>query len=153
MMHATRWPHTAAALLVTALMATLLTALSASAVMAEPPEGEDGPPARPGAQERRGPPGGPDGQRRGPPSPERMIEHAMTFDADGDGKLDRSELTKFAEELHAMRMRGGPNGPGGGAGRGPGRGGPGGPGGPAGPAGRDNPADDGDRPERPSRPE
>lgn len=86
-----------------------------SAAYAEPP---------PGAQDRRG-----------PPSPERMVEHAMTFDADGDGKLDRAELTKFAEEMQAMRMRGGPGGPGGGrggkggpgAGRGPGRRGPGGP--------------------------
>lgn len=73
-------------------------------------------------------------ERRGPPSPERMVEHAMTFDADGDGKLDRTELTKFAEEMQAMRMRGGPGGQGGGgrgkgqgAGRGPGRRGPGGP--------------------------
>jgi hypothetical protein len=83
------------------------------------------------AQSTDGPP-----DRRGPPSPERMVEHAMTFDADGDGKLDRAELTKFAEEIQAMRMRGGPGGPGGGgrggkggqaAGRGPGRRGPGGP--------------------------
>lgn len=59
------------------------------------------------------PQGGPGGQRHGPPSPERMVEHAMTFDADGDGKLDRAELTKFAEELHSMRGRGGPGGPGG----------------------------------------
>ncbi len=99
----------------------LLAVVLASAAYAEPPAG---------AEERRGPP---DGERRGPPSPERMVDHAMSFDADGDGKLDRAELTKFAEELHAMRMRGGPGGPGGqggqgrggqGAGRGPGRGGP-----------------------------
>jgi hypothetical protein len=86
-------------------------------------------------------------ERRGPPSPERMVEHAMTFDADGDGKLDRAELTKFAEEMQARRMRGGPGGPGGpggegrgkgqGAGRGPGRRGPGGP------------AGDGERPSPP----
>lgn len=75
------------------------------------------------------PDGGPGGERRGPPSPERMVEHAMKFDADGDGKLDRGELTKFAEEFHAMRQRGGPGGPGGAGGpprqggRGPGRGG------------------------------
>jgi hypothetical protein len=86
-------------------------------------------------------------ERRGPPSPERMVEHAMTFDADGDGKLDRAELTKFAEEMQARRMRGGPGGPGGegrggnagpGGGRGPGRRGPGGP------------AGDGERPPRPA---
>jgi hypothetical protein len=97
------------------VVAAVVTLGMASAAHAEPP---------PGAQERRG-----------PPSPERMVEHAMTFDADGDGKLDRAELTKFAEEMQAMRMRGGPGGPGGGrggkggpgAGRGPGRRGPGGP--------------------------
>ncbi|MFN5757339.1 MAG: hypothetical protein ACK54F_00235 [Planctomycetia bacterium] len=84
--------------------------------------------------------------RRGPPSPERMVEHAMTFDADADGKLDRAELTKFAEEMQAMRMRGGPGGPGGGgrgkggqgAGRGPGRRGPG------------DPSGDGERPQPPT---
>lgn len=80
------------------------------------------------------PEGGPGGERRGPPSPERMVEHAMKFDADGDGKLDRGELTKFAEELHAMRQRGGPGGPGGGPGRQGGQGGQGrGPGGGRGP--------------------
>lgn len=99
------------------------------------------------------PQGGPGGQRRGPPSPERMVEHAMTFDADGDGKLDRAELTKFAEEFHSMRGHGGPGGPGGRPdgqnarpegpggrrpGRGPGQGAPGG---------------GGDRPERPRLPE
>jgi len=84
-------------------------------------------------------------ERRGPPSPERMVEHAMTFDADGDGKLDRAELTKFAEEMQAMRKRGGPGGPGGGrgkggqgAGRGPGRRGPG------------DPSGDGERPQPPA---
>jgi hypothetical protein len=88
----------------------------------------------------------------------------MTFDADGDGKLDKAELTKFAEDMIRMRaqlqgaagrMQGrgfgppgsGPGGPGGegfrprdGGGR-PGGGGP--PGGPEG----------GERPERPRRPE
>jgi hypothetical protein len=74
-------------------------------------------PAMAQAPDGGGPPGG---QRRGPPSPERFVEHAMEFDADGDGKLDRSELTKFAEDRHAKRMSGGPGGPGG-------AGGPGGP--------------------------
>lgn len=92
-----------------------------------------------------GPPGG---QRRGPPSPERFVEHAMSFDSDGDGKLDRGELTKFAEEIQAMRARGGRGGPQGGEG-GQRRGGPGGPGGPGG-RGQN---EDGDRPERPRRPD
>ena len=48
-------------------------------------------------------------ERRGPPSPERMVEHAMTFDADGDGKLDRDELGKFAEGMRE-RMRAGVGG-------------------------------------------
>jgi hypothetical protein len=39
-----------------------------------------------------------------------MIEHAMRFDADGDGKLDRTELTKMFEQMQAMRTRGGPGG-------------------------------------------
>lgn len=102
-----------------------------------------------------GPSGGPGGERRGPPSPERMVEHAMRFDADGDGKLDRSEITKFAEEFHAMRMRGGPGGPQGGA-EGFRRGGPGGGRGPGGDGeGRRGPppGGDGERPERPRRPE
>lgn len=97
-----------------------------TAVEAQPPEGSAGPRNASGSGERRGPPGGgaagerrgppgggPAGERGGPPSPERFIEHAMQFDADGDGKLDRAELTKFAEEMHAMRMRGGPEGRGG----------------------------------------
>lgn len=93
------------------VIAVIAPALCAATALSQPPEG------------------GPGGERRGPPSPERMVEHAMKFDADGDGKLDKSELTKFAEEFHAMRQRG-PGGPGGpqrqGGGRGPGRGRPGG---------------------------
>jgi len=108
--------------------------------MAQPPEG--------------GPPGGPGGGRRGPPSPERFVEHAFEFDADGDGKLDRGEFTKFAQAFHEMRMRGGPGGPpGGGEGsRGGGRG-PGGPGGPGDGRRGPPPGGDGERPERPRRPE
>ena len=128
--------------------AAMVAAVMVSAACAQPPERPEGSPG-PGRDEgqRRGPPegGGPSGgQRRGPPSPERFVEHAMSFDADGDGKLDRAELTKFAEEF--ARMRGGPGGQGGGpaGGRGQGRGGPGGPPG----AG-----DGGDRPVRPQRPE
>ena len=111
--------------------------------IAQPPSGRGGP-------EGGGPPGG--GPRRGPPSPERFVEHAMSFDADGDGKLDRGELMKFAADIQAMRMRGGPGG------------GPGGPGGPEGfrggrrgpPGGRSEsgvPSDSGERPERPRRPD
>lgn len=82
----------------------------------------------------------------------------MTFDADGDGKLDRDELRKFADEM-VERMRGGPpGGPGGDRGRrpegdrGPGRGGP--PDGDRGPGPRpEGPREGGDRPERPERPQ
>ena len=45
----------------------------------------------------------------GPPEPEQMVDHAMEFDADKDGKLDKSELLKFAEQLGPP-----PGGPGGG---------------------------------------
>ena len=57
----------------------------------------------------------------------------MTFDTDGDGKLDKNELTKFAEEM-MNRMR------------------PGGPPreGRSGPPGNSG---SGERPERPRRPE
>jgi hypothetical protein len=138
-------------------------------------EGRGGPPGggRPaGGPPGGGPPGG--GPMGGPPSPERFVEHALSFDADGDGKLDRDELGKFAEEIHRMRggpgMRGGrgpggegPEGgrPGGGPGRGPG--GSGGPGGPGGRPGFDGPGsrgpgdgpagEGGPRPDRPRRPE
>ena len=48
--------------------------------------------------------GGP--RPQGGPSPERFAERAMTFDADGDGKLDRTEVEKFAGEM-MQRLRGG----------------------------------------------
>ncbi|MFM8496638.1 MAG: hypothetical protein ACKOEM_14145 [Planctomycetia bacterium] len=129
--------------------------VAGTVALAQPPEG--GPPGGP----RSGPPGGPGGERRGPPSPEQFIDRAMTFDADGDGKLDRTELRKFAEEMQAMRMRGGPGGPPGGPdgprGGGPGRGPGGGPGGERGFGGDGRrgppPGGDGERPERPRRPE
>ena len=123
----------------------------AGMVVAQPPEGRGSPEG-----------GGPGGQRRGPPSPERFVEHAMEFDADGDGKLDRSELTKFAEQMQTMRMRGGPGGAGGSGGpggfQGGGPGGQRGPGGGRGPRGEGpdgagGPPSDGERPERPRRPE
>lgn len=123
-----------------------------------PREGRSGPGSREG---RMGPGGGGPG---GPPSPERFVEHAMKFDADGDGKLDREELTKFAEEIQRMRggAGGGRSGPGGAGGFGE-RGGPdGGPArgaggrgergpGPGGFGGPDGPG--GERPKRPQRPE
>ena len=123
-----------------------VTLLSGAVAMAQPPEG--------------GPPGCPGGERRGPPSPEQFVERAMSFDADGDGKLDRNELMKFGQEMAARRMRGGQGGPPGGPGgpdgpRGGGpRRGPGGEGG-AGSEGRRGPppGGEGGRPERPRRPE
>jgi len=127
---------------------------------AQPPERPEGPPDRGGPGEGRGGPrdgrggpregrGGPGGGGPGgPPSPERFVEHAMKFDTNGDGKLDREELGKFAEDI--QRMRGGPGAGRGGAGERGGRGergpGPSGPGGPPG-------SPDGDRPPRPRRPE
>jgi hypothetical protein len=94
---------------------------------ARPPRG-DRPEGRPPREGRR-PPG--DGERPegGPnrPSPERFVERAMSFDADGDGKLDKAEMEKFAGEMQ-QRLRGG-------------RGGPGGP-----------PAEGDERPDRPRRP-
>jgi len=89
-----------------------------------PRDGEDGPP-RPRDGFR---PGG--GDAGGRPSPERFVERAKSFDADGDGKLDETELRKFAESM-AERMRAAVRG-----------GGPGGP-----------PRDGGERPERPRRPD
>lgn len=83
-----------------------------------PPRGFEGRPPR----GRRGPDGPPPSEagERGPaerpgfrppepgdrPSPERFVARAMAFDADGDGKLDRSELEKWAGEM--FRMRGDP---------------------------------------------
>ncbi len=40
-----------------------------------------------------------DGERPPRPNPERFVEDAMRFDADGDGKLDRKELHAFAAEM------------------------------------------------------
>jgi hypothetical protein len=128
------------------LLAAIVIA-SAMAV-AQPPDTADGGPEagpRPGRREGgpgqgprgEGRPGGgprgegrPGGGPRGPggpgggPSPERFTEHAFSFDADGDGKLDRAEFESFAKAFHERRPGGG------------------GPGGPA-----------GNRPQRPARPE
>ncbi|MGV3484411.1 MAG: hypothetical protein ACO1RT_08335 [Planctomycetaceae bacterium] len=67
------------------------------------PRGEafDGPPPHrgPGARPGFGQPG-PGGPDRPPmPNPERFVDHAMQFDADGDKKLDREELIKFAQSM------------------------------------------------------
>jgi hypothetical protein len=75
-------------------------------------------------REGQRPGGGTPGER---PSPERFVARAMRFDANGDGRLDESELRDLADAM-AERMRDGR--------------GPGGP-----------PRDGGDRPERPRRPE
>jgi hypothetical protein len=65
-----------------------------------PPQGDPGRPPREGDGFR--PPPGPD--------PERFVERAMSFDADGDGKLDRAELGKFAEEMMGRMRPRGPDG-------------------------------------------
>jgi hypothetical protein len=86
----------------------------------------------------------------------------MTFDADGDGRLDRVELGKFAEDM--IRLRAQMQGGGGrmqGRGFGPPGGGAGGPGGEGfrprdgGPPGGGPPGgpDGGERPERPRLPQ
>jgi hypothetical protein len=70
------------------------------------PPGDSPRPARPEGPPR-GRPEGPPRDGAGPrPSPERFVERAMSFDADGDGKLDREELGRFAEEMMS-RMRAG----------------------------------------------
>ena len=69
-----------------------------------PPEGRRGPPpgASEGRGEFRGPPG-PDGSRSEGPKPEKFVNRLMKFDADSDGKLDRSELMVAAEKMAANR--------------------------------------------------
>ena len=113
----------------------------------------DGDRGGPGGGERRGPEGGgPGAGDRGPgagpggpgaefaPNPDRMLEHAMEFDADKDGKLSKDELQKFVDDF--VKHHAGPGGPGGG-----------GRGGAAGPPGGGSPNEGGDRSERPRRPE
>jgi collagen type III alpha len=71
-------------------------------------QGQGRGPGEPGA--------GPEGRGgpAGPPSPEMIVENALRFDADGDGKLGRDELLEFAKQM--IQRRGGPGGP---EGRGP----------------------------------
>lgn len=116
----------------------------------DPPEGDrprgDGPPGdRPEGDGPDGPPP--------PPSPERMLEHALSFDADKDGKLDKLELRKFVEDFISHHPGPPPGGPGGGPG-----GREGGPGGRPGvreraPSREPAPRSGGERPTRPQRPE
>lgn len=120
-----------------------------------PREGETGPPPPPPGESREGPPprggegfrppGAPPGEG---PSPERFVERAMSFDGDGDGKLDKAELGKFAEAMMG-RMRPGGEGfrreP-------PPRPGPVAPGGDAGRGERPRRPEGEGRPERPRRP-
>ncbi|MFN5536819.1 MAG: hypothetical protein ACK5EN_15240 [Planctomyces sp.] len=105
------------------------------------------------------PPGGPEGEGRppGPPpggpeggGPEGFVRHALSFDADGDGKLNRDELMKLAQSPPPRPGQGMRPGQGGGppGGRGPGAGGPPGAGGRPGRPG----AEGGGTPERPRRP-
>jgi len=110
---------------------------------------DEGAPPREGRPLRDGAIRGEGGPRpEGGPSPERFVERALTFDADGDGKLDRTELEKFAGEVMqrmraGMQERGmGPGGPRDGGFR------------PAdGPRRRPEGGEEGSRPERPRRPE
>ncbi|MDZ4852304.1 MAG: EF-hand domain-containing protein [Pirellulaceae bacterium] len=107
------------------------------------PGGPDGPPRDQDSASR---PGGPGFQG---PNPERFVAMAMEFDADKDGKLNRDELMKFAQEMPNRR-------PGGDAGgdRGPGRPDGGRPDGGRPDAGRpDAGRPDAGRPDRPARPE
>jgi Ca2+-binding EF-hand superfamily protein len=71
-----------------------------------PPDGGRGEPGdRPGADD--GPPnqGGPGRGPGGGFSAERMVQHAMQFDVDGDGKLSRNELASFAQECARHQAR------------------------------------------------
>ena len=56
--------------------------------------------------------GGPGAGGRQAPSPDQFATRAMEFDADKDGKLDSSELKKFAESFGQRRGGGGPQGAG-----------------------------------------
>ena len=53
-------------------------------------------------------------ERRGPPSPERFVDHVMESDKDGNGEVSRDELLEAAKRLGPRRGRGhhGPRGKG-----------------------------------------
>ncbi len=99
----------------------------------QPSHGHGGPGHGGGQGGPRGGQSGPPGGNRGPggehghgqPRPEQFIEHAMTFDANKDGMISKTELTKMAKAVtEEMSRRGGDHGPGGGGpGGGPGHGG------------------------------
>ena len=81
-----------------------------------PPDGPEGRPPRPGAPPEGRPPGPPNGEGRPPggpggpdgPGPERFADDALAFDGDGDGKLDRAELIRFAQSRPRPGQPGGP---------------------------------------------
>ncbi len=73
----------------------LVAIATLSVAFAEPPEPPRG--ERPPFERGQFRPEG--GGQRPRPSPERFVERAMRYDDDKDGKLDRDELTKFAEDL------------------------------------------------------
>ena len=62
-----------------------------------------------GGHEGPGGHGGPGGEGGpgGAPDPSHMVDQAMEFDADGDGKLSRAELTEFAGSMPGPGGRGG----------------------------------------------
>jgi len=97
------------------------------------PGGPDGRPAPGGPEFGPGGPGGRPGPGGPGPDPERFVEHALEFDADQDGKLDKQELLEFARSMPQHRPGGGPGGPPEGRRRGPG-------------------GDESSRPARPTRP-
>lgn len=73
------------------------------------PDADGGPPGQGQFGQRGGNgQGGPGRGPGGPPSPQRLVEHAMRFDADGDGKLSRTELLNFAKDFvrHAPAGKG-----------------------------------------------
>lgn len=80
-----------------------------------PEGGHGGPGGQMGSRGPGGPPGqgGGHGGQGGPPTKEKFMAHAMTFDADKDGKLNRSELEKMATALVAEMNSRGPGGQGG----------------------------------------
>ena len=61
--------------------------------------GRDGRDGRNGTLSNPNGQNGQDGGPGGPPSPEQFLEHAMQFDADGDGKLSKDELLNMAKNI------------------------------------------------------